>query len=160
MHRKLQQKIKFSSAPNFFPNIFLALFFFCKKRKVPFKFKKNCLFSKNCPYQELDGHDKDAYHVWLQDETGIQAYLRVLDKGVTMDEVAIGRVVTRQRRIGLGTKILNIGIEVAKDKFAAKKIMLEAQVYAKSLYEKAGFRQVGEEFLEDGIPHIPMLLEI
>ena len=115
---------------------------------------------QNCPYQELDGHDKDAYHVWLQDETGIQAYLRVLDKGVTMDEVAIGRVVTRQRRIGLGTKILNIGIEVAKDKFAAKKIMLEAQVYAKSLYEKAGFRQVGEEFLEDGIPHIPMLLEI
>ncbi len=115
---------------------------------------------QNCPYQELDGHDKDAYHVWLQNDDGIQAYLRVLDKGVTMNEVAIGRVVTRQRRIGLGTKILNIGIEVAKDKYSAKKIMLEAQVYAKSLYEKAGFRQAGEEFLEDGIPHIPMLLEI
>ncbi|MBE6991492.1 MAG: GNAT family N-acetyltransferase [Ruminococcaceae bacterium] len=115
---------------------------------------------QNCPYQELDGHDRNAYHVWLQDDDGIQAYLRVLDKGVTMDEVAIGRVVTRQRRIGLGTKILNIGIEVAKEKYAAKKIMLEAQVYAKSLYEKAGFRQMGEEFLEDGIPHIPMLLEV
>ena len=115
---------------------------------------------QDCPYQELDGHDKDAYHVWLQNDDGIQAYLRVLDKGVTMDEVAIGRVVTRQRRTGLGTKILNIGIEVAKEKFVAEKIMLEAQVYAKSLYEKAGFRQVGEEFLEDGIPHIPMLLEV
>ena len=115
---------------------------------------------QDCPYQELDGHDKDAYHVWLQNDDGIQAYLRVLDKGVTMDEVAIGRVVTRQRRTGLGTKILNIGIEVAKEKFVAEKIMLEAQVYAKSLYEKARFRQVGEEFLEDGIPHIPMLLEV
>ena len=115
---------------------------------------------QSCPYQELDGHDKDAYHVWLYDESGIQAYLRVLDKGVTMDEVAIGRVVTRQRRIGLGTTILNIGIEVAKEKYAAKKIMLEAQVYAKRLYEKAGFHQIGEEFLEDGIPHIPMLLEV
>ena len=115
---------------------------------------------QDCPYQELDGHDKDAYHVWLQNDDGIQAYLRVLDKGVTMNEVAIGRVVTRQRRIGLGTKILNIGIEVAKEKYSANKIMLEAQVYAKSLYEKAGFRQVGEEFLEDGIPHIPMLLEV
>ena len=25
------------------------------------------------------------------------------------------------------------------------------------LYEQAGFRQVSEEFLEDGIPHIQML---
>lgn len=115
---------------------------------------------QNCPYQELDGHDKDAYHVWLQDENGIQAYLRVLNKGVTMEETAIGRVVTRQRRCGLGLRILDSGINVAKEKFGAKKIMLEAQVYAKSLYEKAGFRQVGEEFLEDGIPHIPMLLEV
>lgn len=115
---------------------------------------------QNCPYQELDGHDKDAYHVWLRDENGIQAYLRVLDKGITMEETAIGRVVTRQRRCGLGLRILDSGINVAKEKFGAKKIMLEAQVYAKSLYEKAGFRQVGEEFLEDGIPHIPMLLEV
>lgn len=115
---------------------------------------------QNCPYQELDGNDKGAYHVWLKDENGIQAYLRVLDKGVTLEEVAIGRVVTRQRRIGLGSRILETGIDVAREKFGADRIMLEAQVYARCLYEKAGFRQVGDEFLEDGIPHIPMLLDI
>ncbi len=115
---------------------------------------------QNCPYQELDGNDKGAYHVWLKDENGIQAYLRVLDKGVTLEEVAIGRVVTRQRRIGLGSRILETGIDVAREKFGADRIMLEAQVYARGLYEKAGFRQVGDEFLEDGIPHIPMLLDI
>ena len=37
---------------------------------------------------------------------------------------------------------------------------VEAQTYARGLYEKAGFRQVSEEFLEDGIPHIRMRLEL
>ncbi|MBO7372639.1 MAG: GNAT family N-acetyltransferase, partial [Oscillospiraceae bacterium] len=34
-----------------------------------------------------------------------------------------------------------------------------AQTYAKSMYEKQGFRQISEEFLEDGIPHVSMLLD-
>ncbi|MCR5652511.1 MAG: GNAT family N-acetyltransferase, partial [Ruminococcus sp.] len=38
-------------------------------------------------------------------------------------------------------------------------IYLEAQTYAEGLYEKQGFRQISEEFLLDGIPHIKMLLE-
>lgn len=39
-------------------------------------------------------------------------------------------------------------------------ITIEAQTYARGLYEKAGFRQTSEEFLEDGIPHIRMQLEL
>ena len=35
-----------------------------------------------CPYPELDGRDRDALHVWLEDEDGIAAYLRVMDRGV------------------------------------------------------------------------------
>ena len=38
-------------------------------------------------------------------------------------------------------------------------LRIEAQTYAKGFYEKFGFRQVSEEFLEDGIPHIQMLRE-
>jgi ElaA protein len=38
--------------------------------------------------------------------------------------------------------------------------VLEAQVYAKSLYEKAGFTAISPEFLEDGIPHVRMRLEL
>ena len=37
-------------------------------------------------------------------------------------------------------------------------VFVEAQTYAREFYEKAGFKQNGNEFLEDGIPHIPMLL--
>ena len=111
---------------------------------------------QKCPYQEIDDADKVAYHIWLQDENGIQAYARVLPQGTTFPSAAIGRVIAVKRRCGLGSKIVEAAVQTAKEKFRADKITIEAQVYARSLYEKAGFRQISEEFLEDGIPHIQM----
>ena len=55
---------------------------------------------QKCPYEEVDGRDRQAYHVFLRDETGIKAYLRVLDRGVSFEEVSIGRVLTTERRRG------------------------------------------------------------
>jgi ElaA protein len=115
---------------------------------------------QQCPYQDADGLDKQALHVLLRDENGIRAYLRVLDKGVCGEEVRIGRVIAVERRQGLGSRVLAAGIEAAKERFGAETIAVEAQVYAKGLYEKQGFRTVSEEFLEDGIPHVKMILEI
>lgn len=115
---------------------------------------------QNCVYPDLDDKDQDAYHVFLKDDSGIQAYLRVLDRGVSFEDVAIGRVLSIKRRCGLGSRILQAGIEVAREKFGAPRITLEAQVYARSLYEKQGFVQTSGEFLEDGIPHIRMSLEL
>lgn len=115
---------------------------------------------QHCPYQEIDDADRVAYHIWLQDENGIEAYARVLPKGTTFPTVAIGRVIAVRRRCGLGSKIVSAAIHTAKEKFAAEQITIEAQVYARTLYEKAGFRQTSEEFLEDGIPHIQMKLDL
>lgn len=114
---------------------------------------------QNCPYQEIDNKDKQSFHVYLKDDDGIQAYLRVVDKGVSFDEVSIGRVIALKRRCGIGSRILSEGIKVAKNKLKAATIKIEAQTYAKELYEKQGFRQVSEEFLEDGIPHVQMILD-
>lgn len=114
---------------------------------------------QNCPYMELDGLDRDALHLWLEDEDGIEAYLRVLDRGVENENVAIGRVIARKRRCGLGSRILAEGIRAARQVFDADQIYLEAQTYARGLYEKQGFRQISEEFLLDGIPHIQMILD-
>ena len=114
---------------------------------------------QECTYQEVDEKDKNAYHVFVKDNEVIKAYLRVLDKGISFDEVSIGRVLTTERGIGLGDKILEKGIEVAREKMNADKIRIEAQCYAKGFYERFGFKQVSDEFLEDGIPHIEMLLE-
>lgn len=112
---------------------------------------------QNCPYYELDDKDQNAYHVFYRDEEGIQAYLRVLDKGVSFEEAALGRVISKKRRCGLATKLLQEGIKVAREKYGATELRIEAQVYARTLYEKVGFVKVSDEFLEDGIPHIEML---
>ena len=113
---------------------------------------------QKCPYQEIDEADRAAYHIWLQDEDGIVAYARALPPGVTFAEASIGRVIAVKRRCGMGSRIVAAAVETAREKFSAGKITIEAQVYARSLYEKAGFWQISDEFLEDGIPHIQMQL--
>lgn len=115
------------------------------------------IVEQQCAYPEVDDADRQAYHLWLQDGDGIQAYLRVLPAGVTFDTVSIGRVIAVKRRQGLGSRIVVEGIRAAREVFGAKRITIEAQTYAKGLYEKAGFVQSSEEFLEDGIPHIQMV---
>ena len=115
---------------------------------------------QKCPYQEVDDADLVSYHLYLKDEQGIQAYIRVIPKGVTMAEVSIGRVISLKRRQGLASKLLKEGIKLAKDKFNATCIEIEAQVYARTLYEKVGFKQVSEPFLEDGIEHIKMRFDL
>ena len=115
---------------------------------------------QRCPYPELDGRDQAALHVWLQDETGIQAYLRIMDRGVSSEYVTIGRVIAVKRRQGLGSRILAEGVRLARERFGAEQIYREAQVYAKALYEKQGFRAISDPCPEDGIPHVKMLLDL
>ncbi len=115
---------------------------------------------QNCPYPEIDGKDIGAYHVWLSENNEIAAYLRVLDKGVSFEDASLGRVLSTKRRCGIGTAIVKEGIRVAKEMFGAERITIEAQTYVRTMYEKLGFVQVSDEFLEDGIPHIKMTLDM
>lgn len=118
------------------------------------------IVEQRCPYQDVDDADRTAYHLWLRDENGIAAYARLLPPGVTFPTAAIGRVIAVRRRCGLGTRIVDAAINAAREKLSADVITIEAQVYARSLYEKAGFVQTSEEFLEDGIPHVQMQLRL
>lgn len=115
---------------------------------------------QNCVFLDMDGNDNRAYHVGLWENGKILAYLRVLEKGVTFDEVAIGRVLTTVRGMGYANIILEAGIKTAVERYGASVIKLEAQTYARGVYEKHGFRQSSDEFLEDGIPHIEMTLDL
>ena len=115
---------------------------------------------QTCPYQELDGKDRLAYHVFFRDEQGIQAYLRVLDRGDAFADCSIGRVITVARGCGLGAKLIAEGIKVAKEKFGADKLVVAAQVQAGGFYAKQGFTQCSEEFMEDGIPHFMMEMDV
>lgn len=115
---------------------------------------------QNCAYQDLDGIDKNAYHVYYKEDGKIVAYLRVIDKGERLDEVSIGRVISLKRRCGLGSALMREGLRVAKEKFGATKVKIGAQLYAKPFYESVGFQQISGEYLEDGIPHIYMLAKL
>ena len=110
------------------------------------------IVEQNCPYQDVDDYDKDAYHVYAKDESGIIACARVLPVG-RYDTVSIGRVVCKKRRQGIATALLKSCLEVAKEKLLAREVIVGAQIYCKSLYEKVGFVGLGDEYLEDGIPH-------
>lgn len=115
---------------------------------------------QKCPYPEVDDRDKHAYHVYIQEGGEVKAYLRVLEAGVSFDEVSIGRVLTTERGKGYANILLKEGINVAREKLNADKIKIEAQTYAKRMYEKFGFKVVSDEFLEDGIPHVQMILDM
>ncbi|MBR5521599.1 MAG: GNAT family N-acetyltransferase [Oscillospiraceae bacterium] len=114
---------------------------------------------QNCPYQEVDGTDYDSLHVWLEEKDEIKAYLRAFPKTEDGKTVQMGRVLSKERGVGLGAQIVKAGIEAVKTEMAPEKIYIEAQTYALPFYEKFGFKVCGEEFLEDGIPHTPMTLE-
>ena len=118
------------------------------------------IVEQNCPYQKVDDADKVAFHLYLKDEEGIKAYARVLPPGTVFDEVSLGRVIAPKRKCGLGTQIVNAAIDAVKSRLNADSIRIEALAYARSLYEKAGFIQISEPFLEDNIPRILMELKI
>ena len=112
---------------------------------------------QSCPYQEVDEIDKIATHLWLQENDEILAYCRIYpDKEI----FHIGRVLTARRKERLGSKILQEAITYIKKENKAKAIEIEAQSYARKFYEKQGFKRISKEFMEDGIPHITMRLEL
>ena len=110
---------------------------------------------QRCPYPELDGRDTDAgtEHVWTA-ATGIPvaAYLRVLagDDGTRR----IGRVVTDVRARGRGLAARLVADVVARH--GDHDLVLDAQSHLAGWYARLGFSPDGEEFVEDGIPHVPM----
>lgn len=110
-----------------------------------------------CPYPEIDGKDYDAIHIYLENQGQILAYARVYEEE---GQVHLGRVIAKERRKGHATLILKEAIKAAKEKYQTRKIIIEAQTYAKKLYEKVGFVEDSEVFLLDGIEHIKMLLDL
>ena len=111
---------------------------------------------QNCVYQDLDGDDQEAIHLWLTLEDKIVALARVCPAGTHMTEISIGRVITTERGKGYGKQIMLDAIDAAIEHFGATLIDIEAQEYAKGFYEGVGFKQSSETFMLDGIPHIKM----
>jgi len=109
---------------------------------------------QKCAYPELDGRDTEprTRHVWLSRDGAPVAYLRILaDPG---DVARIGRVVVTAAARGTGAsgRLMVAALEEIGDRPS----VLDAQAHLVGLYERYGYAVTGPEFLEDGIPHVPM----
>lgn len=118
---------------------------------------------QNCPYEELDNKDKKALHFFAFAEDNpntIVAYTRIFKPGDYYVEAALGRVVVHPdyRNKQLGYELIDKTIQAVEDNFNSSTIKIGAQTHLKKFYESFGFKQVGDEYIEDGIPHIYMVL--
>ncbi len=114
---------------------------------------------QNCVFQDADHKDQDAFHLMAFIDDDLAGYTRLLPKELSYDEMSIGRVVTspKYRRIGIGKKLMEASINKCHELFGEGAIKIGAQLYLKHFYESFGFKQEGEGYLEDGIPHIYMI---
>ena len=108
-----------------------------------------------CPYPDLDGRDlaPETRHVVLEDDGGVVlGCARVLDEG---EEWRIGRVALHRTLRGQGwaDRIMQAALAVCPD----RDVVLDAQAPLATWYATFGFEVCGPEFLEDGIPHVPMV---
>lgn len=130
---------------------------------------------QKCFYLDLDGRDlePETRHLWIEEDGLPVAYLRVLTERATdqparaesahesatghadrREELRIGRVLVAEghRGRGLAERLMQAALNVVD----GRPCRLDAQSYLVDWYRRLGFEPSGEEFLEDGIPHVPM----
>ena len=117
------------------------------------------IVEQNCAYQDIDQKDQFALHVFLKKNNQIIAYTRIFKPNDYFECSSIGRVVVlkKERASKIGSQIMSFSIKKIEEIFNETKIKISAQKYLISFYEKLGFKVIGEEYLEDGIPNIAMI---
>lgn len=116
------------------------------------------LLEQNIVCQDLDDVDYRSLHCFFFDRGRVTAYLRAFS--LDDDTISIGRVLTLEHRKGLGTELMKHSIQEIKKYFNNNKFSLHAQKQAVGFYEKLGFSIVSDEFLEEGIVHVTMELNV
>jgi len=127
--------------------------------------QKVFVVEQNCPYQDCDNNDQHAFHLLGQDEDGhIIGYSRILPKGISYPEYcSIGRIATHPayRNQNIGNLLIQESIKHCQNLFGgACAIKISAQAHLQKLYIKHGFVSTGQAYLEDGIPHSAMILDL
>lgn len=116
---------------------------------------------QDCPYQEIDTKDENAWHVILKDQQNnqIAAYARIVDHD-DGQSISFGRVlvVKSYRNQQLGRAIVTAALDHIHEKFPDQTVKIAAQDYLRNFYGSLGFKAKSDVYLEDGIPHIDMTL--
>ena len=114
---------------------------------------------QNCPYLDADGLDQIAHHIVARSDTGkVLAYARVFLPTAEQPFSRIGRVLSAgaKRGSGLGKQLMQRSLDYVLKEAPNTPVRLSAQCYLKEFYTGFGFTEIGDEYLEDDIPHIDM----
>lgn len=116
------------------------------------------VMEQNINYQDMDNIDYDSLHCFFMKDDKVIAYLRGFykEKGI----VKVGRVLTLKHGNGIGKDLLEQSIIAIKENMRCKKIIIDAQKHAVGFYEKFGFITTSDDFLEEGIVHQVMELNL
>ena len=108
--------------------------------------------------QDLDRIDYNSLHCFLSENGEIKAYLRAYptDDG----SVKIGRVLSITHGIGHGSRLMRDAISCIKERFDSNTVIVHAQKHAEGFYKSFGFVTVSPEYLEEGVPHVTMKLDL
>ncbi|RBP51603.1 GNAT family N-acetyltransferase [Arenicella xantha] len=118
------------------------------------------IVEQECAYPDMDATDKVARHLMAWDGETLAGCTRLIGPGITYEHASIGRVAIAQayRGTGLGRQLMERSIAEIQQRFPAQLIKIGAQQYLEGFYNSLGFVTVSDRYLEDGIPHIDMLL--
>lgn len=119
---------------------------------------------QKCAYLDPDNLDLNhCWHLFTFDPTNIEmaAYCRIIKPGVVYPGSAIGRVVVAKslRAKGYGQALMQEALAFCRQQWLDDAIELSAQCQWEGFYRNLGFTPQGESYLEDGIPHIHMMLK-
>ena len=97
--------------------------------------------------------------MWKAKNEKMIAYARIFKPGAYFENASIGRVAVNkeERKFGYGHDLLRFTINIIHSTLKESVIKLSAQTYLKKFYESHGFKKIGTDYLEDGIPHISMI---
>ncbi|MEO5583592.1 MAG: GNAT family N-acetyltransferase [Saprospiraceae bacterium] len=123
-------------------------------RHIVFSIEQKCL------YIDTDGFDQQAYHLMLIERGTLVAYARLFDVNMPYPGfLSIGRVVTHPdyRNKQYGKLLMQTAVLKIRELFGVLPIKIGAQAYLTSFYSSFGFMDIGQYYLEDGIPHLKMV---
>ena len=114
---------------------------------------------QNCVYQDIDGKDEKAEHVLVKKNNKIIAYARVLECS-DCKNISIGRIVVSKKERGnsLGSDLLDFILKKIHQEKPKRPIKISAPAHLEKFYTDHGFKRTSNTYMEDGIPHISMIL--
>ena len=116
---------------------------FCEEQKISEKI-------------EFDNLDHLCEHFLIHKDKGYIATARVRPKNKKVFKIERVAVLPEFRRLKVGSLLINEIVELCLNNKKNNSIILHSQVAVEEFYKSLNFISYGDQFYEDGIPHIAM----